>query len=261
MTRPEGESSVSLFHPKTEHSEEHSPTQPEVREKDSDLAQDLKDLAIKVRQNPGVARDLTLFYLVRKLSERWRFIRDLQLVSEEAPVTAWIIRRKSDLVLPQKEPEPEPQTSENIGPRDDRFLRKAVDVLQNLRIKSQGLYSRPVSVKPCGYYHPVKGAEAKKLVKAWPKLRQRPTPVLPRVIKAETDPLDVKISQFLDRLYDYGRPMSFDMAVEKKNPQDTGATFLAMIHLWHQNRVELNQEKPYDAIWITLQTPNPGGEN
>ncbi len=235
-------------------------TQQTANQENTDWEGDLQLLASKVRRRPVIARELRLFYLVRFLAKRWRIVRDLQLVSEEAPVTAWIIRRKSDLVLPQKDPEPESEVPTAESRREDVFVRQATEALQGLWAMAQDTYARPVTEHPASRYRPVKGADPEKLAAAWPKLRVKSAAVPQRVVKAESNPLDERISRVLHRLHDYGRPLTFDMTVEHKNPADIGNTFLAVVHLWHQEAVELNQEKPYDAIWIALKAPLMGDD-
>ncbi len=254
-----GEPSVCVSHPKVESSFDLASVSTGVRD-NVEWVDDVNALALRVRKDPVVARELTLLHLVRNLSQRWRIVHDLQVVSDEAPVTAWIIRRKSDVVLPQKEPEAESNSSLDKNTREEDFLREAVHTLHDLWSLGQEIYSRPVSVQSERRYRPIKGADLGKLARSWPKLRVRTRAVAPRVIKAESDPLDAKIAQIMNRLSEYGCPLSFDTTIEDKSPQSISTTFLAMIHLWHYKTVELNQENPYDTIWITLQTPSTGDD-
>ncbi|WP_028962986.1 hypothetical protein [Sulfobacillus thermosulfidooxidans] len=224
----------------------------EQQDLDPGWEENVQALALKVRRRPLFARELRLLQLVRFLSERWRTVSDLQTVSEEAPVTAWIIRRKSDVVLPQVEPENEPEVLEPVEEYDEAWIEPATMALQQLWHSAQAFYSRPVSLHSAHPYRPIKGATVWKLAWSWPRLRVPKSSIPERVVTAENDPLEVRMDQFMRRLRSYERPVPFELMVNAHQPSEVVTTFLAMVHLWHRQEVQVEQPGAFDPIWISL---------
>ncbi len=214
----------------------------------------LRELAVQVRRRPMIVRDLRLLQLVRYLSERWRVVSDLQTVSEEAPVTAWIIRRKSELVLPQPEPETDDAEEQVQDEPGDELTEWASDILRQLYDSAQGFYFRPRIQEPLRPYRPIKGATTQKLMRSWPGLRARKPSVVPRVVQVDTDPLEAVMDRLVCQLEMEHQPLEFDALLKgRQQPSEVTTTFLGMVHLWHRQMLEIEQRQAYDPIWIALR--------
>ncbi|AUW93634.1 MAG: hypothetical protein C7B44_08945 [Sulfobacillus thermosulfidooxidans] len=211
---------------------------------------DIHALAVKVRRMPMLARELHLVHLVQAISERWREAADLYTVSDEAPVTAWIIRRKSDLVLPQDEPEDDEIESVVDDPADMLWLSEGVSQLQEALRLAQRYHERLVSEDAMDVYHPVKGASVAKLIASWPHLRTRKTVPALHHVAAEEDPLERRIHRVWEKVHQAVDGVSFGEVVQSHTPHEVVGTFLAVVHLWHQNRLTVIQEMPFEEMWL-----------
>ncbi len=219
---------------------------------------DVQALAGKVRRSPQFARDLHLTHLVRFVSARWRTSVDLYTVSDEAPLTAWIIRRKSDLVLPQPEEEAPPDEAEPSAQRENLWLESASAALQELLRESNLWHMRPQGIRPMPLYHPVKGASAAKLTSSWPRLR--PARVAPmHFLDPDDDPLPTRMARVVALLRDTGSPTVFtDLLTDQSTPEIV-STFLAVVHLWHRRTVDVQQSAAYQEIWVEAGKADAGG--
>ena len=219
---------------------------------------DIQALALKVRRSPMLARELHLVYLVQFVSERWREAADLQTVSDEAPVTAWIIRRKSDLVLPQRQVAGEDALEESGADGTDAlWLAGAVQGLRSVFEAAQMYHGHASHSGDHEVYHPVKGADLLKLVGSWPQLRPPKPAIAPQLVRDDEYPLEQRMEWLLRTLHQRAGLVGFRDVADSPQPGEVVGAFLAVVHLWHQNQIAVHQDSAYDEIWLDAGGKRP----
>lgn len=207
----------------------------------------IAEIASKVRRQPRWILSVLVSSLVHEASERWRETQDLLEVTDEVPVTAWVVRRKSDLLLPGEVSEEEalPEGSTDVAP----WIPSAIEQLRRLQENASHCHARSPRLDPMPPA-PVKGASPWKLSWSWPKLKA-PKSVAPHVIRPEADPVRerlAKIRRRLDAAPYHG--IEFNDLIDSPHPTDRIMTLLALTQLWHVNELTLEQTQAFGPIWV-----------
>lgn len=210
----------------------------------------ISEIASRIRRQPQWVLSLVVSSLVHQASERWREAEDLLGVTDEVPVTAWVVRRKSDLLLPGAIPD------EDITPDEptDRaswisFATEQLTTLQSQAARHHARRPRQQLRSPA----PVKGASAWALAWSWPKLKL-PKVTAPRVIQPQADQVRERLARIRHRLAaapNHG--MGFDELVESSSRLDRITTLLALTQLWHTSELNLEQNHAFGPIWVRPQ--------
>lgn len=209
----------------------------------------LKMLADKIRREPWVAQETDVSLMVRELTGHWRTSANMMEVSEEAPVAAWIVRRKAErLVYPGDEEAPAIPFDPDLKPA---WLIDAVSHLKDAEREAGRRWGRPIVWRQKRVPAPIKDPSPWKLVWSYPRLLPKPTPHVQTVRPAEF-PLRAVMARLLDRLVHQPR-LVFQEEFAQRGREEWAATFLAAVHLWHQRQVELCQPGPYGSLVIERQ--------
>ena len=207
----------------------------------------LKDLADEIRRRPQLAQEVDVSQLVQDLTGRWRQLHDMIDASEEVPVAAWIVRRKVEGLV-----RPEPEVDEGAG--FDPLLRpewldQAVTGLMARWQDAQRFRSRSPEPLPRRQPAPVKDPSVWKILWSYPRLREKPVPPAAEV-QRHGRPLAQVMSDLLARLKIRRRLVFHEIMVGRPRDQWTEA-FLAAVHLWHEQTVELSQAGPFAPLVLT----------
>lgn len=210
----------------------------------------ITDIVSRIRRQPEWVLSLVVSSLVHEASERWREAQDLLQVTDEVPITAWVVRRKSDLLLPGAMPEEDPVVAE---PGDAApWIPQAVDGLTLLQIRAQERHAGHCRIEP-GPPPPVKGASPWTLAWSWPKLKI-PKLSAPTRIRPEVDPVRERLARIRDRMRSTGsNGIGFDELVGSARTTDRVMTLLALTQLWHRQELALEQSQAYGPIWIRAE--------
>ncbi len=207
----------------------------------------ITEIASRIRRQPHWVLSLLVSSLVHEASERWRGAQDLLEVTDEVPVTAWVVRRKSDLLLPGAAPEEDVLPEEPIDAAP--WLSSATGHLRALQAQAAHLHARRPCLVPKSPA-PVKGASPWKLAWSWPKLKI-PTAIAPRLIQPEVDPVRERLARIRHRLTSAPlNGLGFDELVDSPQTIDRIMTFLALTQLWHTNELTMEQSHAYGKIWV-----------
>ncbi len=207
----------------------------------------ITEIASRVRRHPEWVLSLLVSSLVHEASERWRGAHDLLEVTDEVPITAWVVRRKSDLLLPGATPAEEPGVEE---PGDAApWIPQSVQDLRVLLAQAQERHGGCRRLEP-GPPAPVKGATPWTLAWSWPKLKI-PKMTTPTRIQPEVDPVRERLARIRDRMKSDGlNGIGFEDLVGSPRTLDRVATFLALTQLWHRRELVLEQTQAYGPIWV-----------
>lgn len=211
----------------------------------------MNELAEQIRRQPQLAQTVNVAQLVQDLAGRWRQLTDMIDASEEVPVAAWIVRRKVEgLVRPELEGVEEAVFDAGLRPL---WLDEAVGLLKTSFEDAARFGSRSAESAPQPLPAPVQDPSVWKILWSYPKLRVRPAiPVT--VVRPSEWPLARVMGDWLDRLA--GRPrllLHEEMAGRPR--QEWAAAFVAVVHLWHEQSVELTQEQPFAPLVIASVNP------
>lgn len=211
------------------------------------LSDNVLDLASQVRRKPELARQLVVADLVRSLTLRWRVQVDMLSVSDEVPVTAWIVRRKAEgLVAPEVAASDPEIFDPALRPA---WMAEAIDKLSARYLAAHHFHHPPARQVPRPRV-PVKDPSLWKLAWSWPRLKPKVEP--PRqVVKLETQPLSTRIREVESRLEGHTEGLAFGVLCGSKAPDQVVGTFLAVVHLWHRRSVNLVQPGVYGSIWVS----------
>lgn len=210
----------------------------------------ITEIASRVRRHPEWVLSLLVSSLVHEASERWRGAQDLLEVTDEVPITAWVVRRKSDLLLPGAPPAEEPLVEEpgEAAP----WIPQAVEELRVLLARAQERHFGCRRIEP-GPPPPVKGATPWTLAWSWPKLK-RPKVIAPTRIRPETDPVRERLARIRDRMKTIGlNGIGFEELVGSARTTDRVTTLLALTQLWHRQELALDQSQAYGPIWVRAE--------
>lgn len=205
---------------------------------------DIVQLADQIRRHPEMVRQIGVYDLVVTMASHWRIAEDVLDVTDQVPLTAWIVKRKAQGVLV------EPDDDGDVDSEDDKdvapWLMDAVNYLTRLASDRLPRFGRMVGwLGPVRV--PIKDPNVWKLSWSWPQLRVRVTPT-PRIISAKVDPLDDQIVQLQRRLGECDGPWKLS---EWKDTGSPVSRFLAVVHLWHRGAAEAQQADSYAEIWVS----------
>ncbi|MCY0899459.1 MAG: segregation/condensation protein A [Firmicutes bacterium] len=206
-------------------------------------------LAERVRRHPELACEMDVSELALWVRSRWREYSDLLQSSEEVPTAAWIVRKKAEgLVRP--EPVAEEAPSREVLNSRPAWLSQAVAELQGMEHQAARYWGGPVrlgSPPP----RPVRDASPWTLCWSFPTLPPEP-PQRTHVVRRSYDSLADEMSQVMHALARRS-PALFDELVAGQPWARRVSQFLAIVHLWHQRRVSVEQHEPFGPLQITLQ--------
>lgn len=207
---------------------------------------DLKGLAEKIRRQPKIAEFMDVSLLVQSLSGRWRESPNMIVVSEEVPVAAWIVRKKVEgLVRPEEEVVEAPGFDTELRPD---WLDEAVTSFVKMASESDKFWGRPRATPYPSGLIPIKEPNPWKLAWSYPRLRQKPEVPVATVGRTEF-PLKTLMGRLWRRLGQKPEVvLSQELSGESRGIW--AATFLAAVHLWHQDAVDLEQGAAYGPLVI-----------
>ncbi len=209
-------------------------------------AGNLKELAEKIRRQPKIAESMDVSLLIQDLSGRWREAFNMITVSEEVPVAAWIVLKKVEgLVRPAEEMAEEPGFDAELRPA---WLDEAVTYLVAIGSEADKYWGHAGAAPYPSGPIPVKEPNVWKLAWSYPRLRKKPEVPVATVGRLEF-PLKALIAKLWRRLAQ--RPEV--VLNEELSGQSRGTwavTFLAVVHLWHQGAVDLEQGGAYAPLVI-----------
>lgn len=213
----------------------------------------LAELVNRIRRQPQMAREVDVSVVAQAVHGRWREHSDMLKASEEVPVAAWIVHKKADgLVRPDvKEPEVVPFNPDLRPP----WLQPAQDALQKAYQRGQmqwgPLGSREKAIeRPIA---PVKDPSLWKLQWSYPILRPKKAPPV-RIIEREHDGLSSHMETLLTHLHQQGE-MPFSHWVQGRPRDYQVGSFLAVVHLWHEQELAVEQLRPYAPITLKVLPP------
>ncbi|PSR33513.1 MAG: hypothetical protein C7B46_09540 [Sulfobacillus benefaciens] len=212
----------------------------------------INDLAERVRRHPDMVLSIEVLGLVRHYQARWREAQDLLDVTDEVPVTAWVVRRKSDMLLPRPA-DPEPEVFDASESEDSAlWLSWAVAELQARFQAATQTHRRPPTITP-NRVTAVKDASPWKLAWSWPKVKplaNRPVQIIP----PEQDPIGERLRRIRALLQEVSEPIALTALVDSHMPRETVLTFSAIVQLWHQDEIAVSQNAPFQQVWIVRNT-------
>lgn len=210
-------------------------------------AESLPELFELLRRRPWLARELKVYHVVQTMAGRWRDAQDVLEVTDEVPMTAWIVRKKAEVLLP---PDPGAQAAEPFEPENDTrpgWLDHAVFALQRRWEEALRMHERPVGFRP-RVRAPVKNPSPWKLAWAYPQVRVKPsTP--PQVVHSEPDPIADRWEMIRAELARRGGRLTFD-ELPARNPRARAGNFVALVQLWQSQEIELVQTDAFGVLWI-----------
>lgn len=224
------------------------PDSPGAPEFDGDIAR----LAAEVRRSPERALAIRATQVVRFMIGQWREADDLYALTDEMPLTAWVVRKKAAVIVPVPASEPEDDAAPlDTGDWAD-WRELGVRTLKTLYQRGQASWGRAPSNLPRPPA-PVKQATVWRLAWSWPRVRP-PRVVPPVVVAAEDDPLARRIDRLRAALARAEEPIAFG-GLGFRTAADRVPAFLALLHLWQRDEVALTQADSYQEIWMTRCGP------
>lgn len=214
--------------------------------------EDLKVLAEKIRRQPKLAQEMDVSVLVQQLTGRWRQSANMLGISEEVPVAAWIVRRKVEGLIRPDDDEVEPQPY-NLDLRAI-WLSEAVERLTMMKTMADRFWSRPSGVPQRLAPAPVKEPSLWKLAWSYPRLLAKPKAAVQTVGRSEVTLANL-MRDLLHRL-DRRRTMVLHDELKDQSREKWAGTFLAAVHLWHQQIVDLYQGEAYAPLVIEKPDKN-----
>ncbi|MCL4318468.1 MAG: hypothetical protein M1596_01000 [Firmicutes bacterium] len=214
----------------------------------ADIAQTINDLADQVRRHPELVLSLEVLGLVRHYQARWKEAHDLLDVTDEVPVTAWVVRRKSDMLLPRPANQDEEVTDQSQAEDSAFWLSWAVTALQDRFQVAEQTHWRPPTIAP-NRVTEVKDATVWKLAWSWPKVKppaNRPV----QIIHPEPDPIGDRLRRIRAHLQRVSAPVALTALMNSNAALETVLTFSAVIQLWHQDEIDVSQIAPFQPVWI-----------
>lgn len=208
----------------------------------------LAGLTARIRRHPDEARHLRVLELVRTMRDKWTAEPDPVDACDEFPSTAWLVRRKVEMVLPRP-PREDAETLAEAAPADTGFLGEAVEALRR-RYQEASAYHFRMAAPPTGVHRSVAGATLQRLAAAWPRLRSRPVPPVVRV-KADEDPIVDRVERWRQLLR--GGPVRFPRPREARS--EVVGMFVALLGLWAGGEVHIRQEQPYSPLEVEAHAP------
>ncbi|MCY0877630.1 MAG: hypothetical protein OWU84_01615 [Firmicutes bacterium] len=209
---------------------------------------DLKALAEQIRRRPQLACDMDVSELAEWVRNRWRAYSDLLQSSEEVPTAAWIVRKKAEgLVRP--EPSEEEPAAPVVGEARPAWVSQAAAALEAQAVRASRYLAGPPRGGPSSP-RPVRGASPWTLAWSYPRLPPAPrmrTHVVPR----RYDSLKEEMNQVLRHLQEDGSTSFEELARGQPWPRRVGQ-FLAIVHLWHQQRILVEQREAFGPLWLGL---------
>jgi segregation and condensation protein A len=83
--------------------------------------------------------------------------------------------------------------------------------------------------------------------------------ILPqRLLAPEVDPLPMRIARVVALLRDRSGPVPFTDFLTNATAPELVSAFLAVVHLWHQQVVEIHQSAAYQDIWVQAEKAEHG---
>ena len=204
-------------------------------------------LTERLRRHPEEVRELRVLHLVQTMIEKWNAQEDPVESSDEVPATAWIVRRKIEMVLPVPSvPEPGPDdTPQEKEPVDATWVASASSHLQYLQHIAGRHHRRQISNWPKPL-RPVRGRDIQSLPLAWPHLKLRKGPSPTKVFR-EADPLPARIERWRQWLAHGHRVQFPDPGLSR---QEVVAMFIALILLWSRDEVFVDQRAVYAPLEV-----------
>lgn len=212
----------------------------------------------RVRRQADGLRSLPVAAWVAALADHWLRADDLLAVGDEVALAAWVVRRKAESLLAiQSTADAGEAAGDAEGPDTppaarEAWVAAAVTSLLAQWQTAQRFWSRPGAADrrvPA----PVAQAEPERLRAAWPPNRRR-LPPAPAVVRPPRDPLGPQVVRWWRRLRRAPeRRLWFQEAVGPWRPPVVVPAFLAILLLWHRQRVEVRQPRAFGPMEIRLR--------
>lgn len=231
MSRPEGEGPVA------------------AQALTDDFDGDLFRLTERLRRHPEEVRTIKALNLVRTMVEKWYAQDDPVESSDEVPITAWVVRRKIEMVLPALQSAGEavdtapaadalPLTRDWIGPAITA-LQAANQVRLGYHLRSASAWPKPL--------RPVSGRNWPDLAQAWPNLKpKRATPST--VVRRDPDPIASRIARWHAWL---AADSTVRFPAASMDRTEVVALFIALMLLWAGGDVDIQQTAAFTALEVT----------
>lgn len=205
--------------------------------------QDLWQVAETLKRKPDQARALEVHPLVVGLAHHWRRAEDLLAPGDEVSLTAWVIRKKAEWLLPRPEASPALPSAPEVDPG---WIAEAVRRLKARREEAARRHGRPITLS-APHLPKVLGADLARLSKSWPAAprRARPRPVVRlRLGQAPEERLTALRRRLAERgCFRFPWPGLGGRA-------EVVAWFVALLHLWAEGEVELSQGDPWQPLEV-----------
>jgi chromatin segregation and condensation protein Rec8/ScpA/Scc1 (kleisin family) len=203
----------------------------------------LRQVAETIKRKPDQARAVEVHPLVVGLAHRWRRAEDLLAPGDEVSLTAWVIRKKAEWLLPRPEPA---QASPSAPEVDPGWVSEAVRRLQAVWEEAARRHGRPCSLS-LPRFPKLLGADVARLSQSWPvaprRARSRPVVRL-RLGQAPEE----RLTALRRRLEELG---SFRFPWPGLGGRDeVVAWFVALLALWAGGEVELSQGEPWQPLEV-----------
>lgn len=211
-------------------------------------------LADQLRRRPFLAREVQVRLVVEAMSRKWRVVQDMLDVSDEVPVTAWIVRRKAEVLLPRSESSEEPVADADPLSPDATWLPEARAFLTALLDRAASIHPREQG-EPLSSRAPVKDASPWTLAWAYPKIPQRSAP-RSQTVALDPDPIEHHIARIRSILRER-EWVRFRELTGGQNRRKTVVTFLAMVHLWHHREIYAEQQESYEELHLRRTEGGP----
>ncbi len=205
----------------------------------------LARLTERLRRHPEEAKALNVHDFVCAMVETWRGERDLSQVSDEVPQTAWVVRRKVEVLLPAPEPPAEDGTeSASESPVRD-WVDLAVANLKHIQAAALRYHFRPRGAWP-PRSRPVRGRQITELPSAWPKLKRRTSPPPSRVYR-DVDPLVERVRRWREWL---SREEPARFPPPEWSREEVVRMFIALLTLWSNGDVVIEQAGTFHPLEV-----------
>ncbi len=206
----------------------------------------LIQLTERLRRHPEEAKTLNVHEFVHAMVEKWRTDRDLIEVSEEVPQTAWVVRRKVEMLLPAPKPPPEDPMESAPDPDARRdWVTPAVATLKRAQAEALRYHFRPRSSQP-PRFRPIRGRQIGELPLAWPKLKRRISPPPTRVYR-EVDPVGARLRRWQEWL-SREEPARFPPPDWPR--EEVVRMFIALLTLWSNGEVVIDQAGTFNPLEV-----------